>query len=196
MISAVKIIWRTYKIEIILSVLGLVLIAVLIRYTDPDWLTPSDTIQTITLAILVIVTFAYARSTRKIYEVALNSEQNAVFPIISITAEATNQNQILITYQNIGRGPALNLKIWVCADDEQLFAYLKSDEMKNRDFCAAVGVGQDGKREWNSTEGPLPTPTSGFDIVAEYTDVFQQRFESRLVVVNAYDQEFSFGKRG
>ena len=109
--SRIKTLWRTYNIETILLVLGLGLLVTLIWFTDPDWLSPSDTIQTMALVILVIVTVSYARSTRKIYEVARNSERNGVFPIISITVETTNRDQILITYQNIGRGPALNLKM-------------------------------------------------------------------------------------
>ena len=97
-------IWITYRIEAILALLGLALLAALICYTDPDWLSPSDTIQTMTLVVLVIVTLSYSRSTRKIYEVALNAEKNAVSPIISIVAEVTNPDQILISYENIGRG--------------------------------------------------------------------------------------------
>ena len=188
-------IWITYRIEAILALLGLALLAALICYIDPDWLSPSDTIQTMTLVVLVIVTLSYSRSTRKIYEVALNAEKNAVSPIISIVAEVTNPHQILISYENIGRGPALNFKIWLELDNDEQFRYLKSEEMKNRSFRAALGVGQQGQREWNSSEGVLPTRTSGIDIVAEYTDVFRQHFQSKLVIVNTYDQGFHFGKK-
>ena len=188
-------IWRTYRIEAILSLLGLALLAALICYTDPDWLSPSDTIQIMTLVVLVIVTVSYARSTRKIYEVAQNAERNAASPIISIVAEVTNPDQILVSYENIGRGPALNLKIWLELDYDEQFGYLKSDEMKDRSFRAALGVGQQGQLEWNSSEGVLPTRTSGIDIVAEYTDVFRQGFQSKLVIVNIHDQGFHFGKK-
>ena len=67
--------------------------------------------------------------------------------------------------------------------------------MKNRGFRAAVGVGQNGQRQWDNSEGPLPTTSSGIDIVAEYTDVFRQSFQSKLVIVNTYDQGFHFGKK-
>ena len=190
-----KSVWRTYRIEVILSFLGLVLMAALIYFTDPNWLSPSDTIQTITLVVLVIVTTSYARSTRKIYEVASNAERNAVFPIISMAAEVTDPNQILISYKNIGRGPALNLRIWLELEGEDQFWYLKSKTKKNEGFLAAVGVGQCGQRRWYNSEGPLPTTSSGFDIVAEYADVFQQGFQSRLVIVSACDQGFHFGKK-
>ena len=195
MMRLVKTVWITYRIEAILSLLGLALLVALICYTDPKWLSPADTIQTMTLVVLVIVTVSYARSTRKIYEVALNAEWNAVSPIVNLTAEVTRQDHIRISYQNIGKGPALNLKIWLKLDFDEQFGYLKSEEMKNRGFRAALGVGQQGQLEWNSGEGPLPTTSSGFDIVAEYTDVFLQIFESRLVIVNPYDREFSFGKK-
>ena len=195
MTERIKTLWRTYNFEAILLVLGLGLLVALICFTDPDWLSPGDTIQTMALVILVIVTVSYARSTRKIYEVALNSERNGVFPIISITLNSTIRNQIHITYQNSGRGPALNLKIWLSAEYDKQFCYLKSDAMKNRDFVAAVGAGQGGSRRWNSKDGPLPSPTSGLDIVAEYTDVFRQDSESRLEIVNTFDHEFKFEKR-
>ena len=177
-------IWRTYKIEAILLLLGLALLVALICYTDPDWLSPGDSIQTMTLVVLVIVTVSYAKSTRKIFEIALDAERNAVSPIISIVAEVTSLDQILISYENIGRGPALNLKIW-----------LESDTKKSEGFRTAVGVGQSGQRQWDKSEGTLPTTSSGFDIVAEYTDVFRQGFQSKLVIVNPYDHEFFFGKK-
>ena len=191
----VESIWRTYRIEVILSLLGLALLVALIYFTDPDWLSPSDTIQTITLVVLAIVTISYASSTRKIYEVASNAERNAVFPIISMAAEVTAPNQILISYENIGRGPALNLRIWLELEGEDQFWYLKSETKKNEGFRAAVGVGQSGQRQWDNSEGPLPTTSSGFDILAEYADVFRQGFQSRLVIVSACDQGFHFGKK-
>ena len=89
----------------------------------------------------------------------------------------------------------MNFKIWLELDNDEQFRYLKSEEMKNRSFRAALGVGQQGQREWNSSEGILPTRTSGIDIVAEYTDVFRQHFQSKLVIVNTYDQGFHFGKK-
>ena len=186
--------WNTYKIESILAFLGFVLLVALIYFTDPEWLSPSDTIQIMTLVVLVIVTVSYARSTRKIYEVALNSERNAVYPIVNLTAEETRQDYIRVSFQNIGRGPALNIRMWLELDYDQQFAYLNSEEMKGRSFRAALGVGQQGQLEWSNSEGPLPTRTSGIDVVAEYTDVFRQRFQSKLVIVNVYDQGFHFGK--
>ena len=188
-------VWRSYKFEVIAFFLGLGGAGVLIYFTRRELLAPSDTIQIITLIVLVIVTFSYAKSTHKIYGVASNSERNAVFPIVNLTADVTTQDQIRISYQNIGRGPALNLKIWLELDYDGQFGYLKSEEMKNRGFRAALGVGQEGQREWNRSEGVLPTRTSGIDIVAEYTDVFRQGFQSKLVIVNAYDQGFHFGKK-
>ena len=184
----------SYKIEAILFLLGLAATGGLIYFTRRELLGPSDTIQTITLIVLVIVTVSYAVSTRKIYGVALNSERNAVVPIINLSMEETGQDHIRIAYENIGRGPALNIRIWLEREDDEQFWYLKSETNKNKGFRAAVGVGQSGNRRWDNSEGPLPAYT-GFDIVAEYTDVFHQRFESRLVIVNHFDQEFFFGKK-
>ena len=188
-------VWRLYRIEAILSLLGLALLAALINFTDSEWFSPSDTIQTMTLVVLVIVTVSYAKSTRKIYEVGLDAERNAVFPIIALTVEVTNQDQIYILYQNIGRGPALNLRIWLELESDDQFLYLKSEAMKSKCFHAALGVGQLGQHKWDNSEGALPTRSSGFDVVAEFTDVFSQSFVSKLQIINAYLSEFSFGKK-
>lgn len=188
-------VWKSYRIEAILFFLGLILTGVLICFTRRETLAPSDSIQTITLIVLVIVTVSYAVSTRRLYEVALNSERNTVFPIVSLTVDAATPDQINVSYENIGRGPALNLRIWVEAEYDEQFSFLKSDEMKNRAFRAALGVGLNGQLRWDNSEGTLPTRSSGFDIVAEYSDVFKQGFMSKLLIINPFDQEYSFGKK-
>ena len=190
------IIWSEYRLESILLFLGLVLAWVLIYFTFPKTLAPSDTIQTITLVVLVIVTVSYAVSTRKIHKVAVNAEMNAVFPIVNLTIDVISQDQIRVSYQNIGRGPALNLRIWLERECAEQFDYLKSDAMKNKGFVAALGVSQNRQLEWDGSEGELPTRKDGFDVVAEYSDVFQQGFTSKLQIINSCDQEFSFGKKG
>ena len=188
-------VWGNYRTEAILIFCVFVLAGVLIYFTRRETLAPSDTIQTLTLAVLVIVTVSYAASTRKIYEVALNSERNAVSPIVNLAAKVIDQDQITVSYQNVGRGPALNLRIWLELEYDEQFDYLKSEEMKNRGFTAALGVGQDGQLAWDDSQGVLPTRTSGIDIVAEYSDVFRQGFVSKLQIINPFDQEFSFGKK-
>ncbi len=187
--------WRTYGIKAILSVLILGLSTALIRYTKPGWLSLDDAIQMMTLAILVIVTLFYAWSTHNIYKVALNAEKNAVFPIVNVTTDVISQDYIRVSYQNIGKGPALNFKIWVEREGEDKFLYLKSQTKKTESFRAAVGAGQSGHHEWVNSDGPLPTRNSGFDVVAEYTDVFQQVFVSKLLIIGLHDQEFRFGKK-
>jgi len=193
--ATIATIWESYKIEAFLTLVVVGLLLALIFYTQPGVLDVGDTIQIVTLSVLVVVTISYARSTRKLYDVALNSEANAVFPIITLTVEVVSHGHIEISYQNIGRGPALNLRIWLEREGEESFAYLKSESEKNMGFHAAVGVNQDGKRKWDSSGGPLPSRSVGFDVVAEYTDVFRQRFQSKLIIIGIHDQEFSFGRK-
>lgn len=183
----------SYKVEAILSSVGLGTVVILIFHTYPDSLAPSDTIQISALVVLVIVTLSYAISTRKIYEVALNSEMNAVVPILRLEAQIIDPQQIRVTCHNVGKGPALNLRMWLEAADDQ-FLYLKAAHMKSRAFRAAVAADEGGPYTWNDDEGPLPDRSSGFDIVAEYSDVYRRSFVSKLVVINHEDQELSFGR--
>ena len=200
---------------------GLCVIGAIIYLRYIGSLMTSDTIQSILVTILVVTTVvytrftviytrstesytrstesyarsteSYARSTHQSYQVALNAEKNAAMPVIALTAEITRHNMMLVSYQNVGKGPALNLRIWLELAEEKQFLYLKSDIMKNKGFCSAVGVDQSGYLGWSEAEGPLPTPTSGFDIVAEYDDVYQRHLASKLAIINQHDQEFSFG---
>ena len=192
-------IWTGHKIELALCILGVCVGIVLIVFSYPAFLSPSDTIQSITLILLVVVTISYAKSTHKIHNVALIAEKNAVAPLIKLKLNpvTTSLYILQVAYENIGRGPALNLKIWLDVDGE-LFSYLKSDIEKSKSYHTAVGVGESEIHNWigdgNSTPPRyLPDANSGFDIVAEYSDVFGQDFESRLAIINQYDQEFCYG---
>ena len=189
--------WISNKLVAIALVIGLVVVGVLIYYTKlPQALEASDTIQVSAIIVLIIVTAHYATSTRKIAEIALNAELNEVYPMIDLVAAIADTDRIVIYYRNIGAGPALNLRVWIEGDGEQ-FSYLQSDTEKNREYLSAVGVNQEGQRRWSvGNNRALPTRTTGFDIVAEYTDVFRQGFQSKLVIINSIDPpKFYFGKK-
>ena len=215
-------IFGDYKTEVVLCVIGLAITLALIYFSYPESFAPSDTIQAITLIVLVVVTVSYAKSTHKIYKatseqvhatqeavrVAVDSERNSFAPIVELTLYNDNpqyigHEDIPIFYKNVGKGPALNLVLWINGDDEQ-FCYLKSDYEKKRRFRAALGVGDSYKEIWHANINetptqPLPSANSGYDVVAEYTDVFGRRFESKLTIIrqyefNEYDQEFHYGR--
>ena len=184
-------IWRSYKLEAILSSVGFGAIVVLIYYTYPASLAPSDTVQTITLIVLVIVTVSYAISTRKMYQVALNAEMNTVAPVVNIEVDFAHDRGIRVIVHNVGRGPALNFRMWLEADDSQ-FWYLKSDRTKDEAFRTAVAADQSGPYTWTNDMGPLPERSGGFDIIAQYSDVHHRSFATKLAILDHY-QELSYG---
>ena len=88
--------------------------------------------------------------------------------------------------------------LWVSGDDEQ-FDYLKSDYEKQSSFRTALGVGGSARQVWSENldvtpPKPLLNENSGYDVVAEYTDVFRRKFQSKLTIINQYDQELHYGQ--
>lgn len=206
-------VWADHKTELILGILGVCAAVVLFIFSYPAYLSPSDTIQSITLILLVIVTISYAKSTHKNYKatseqvsatmeavrVAVDSERNSFAPIVELTQESNDPRfgeGISIICTNVGKGPALNLVIWVTADDEK-FDYLKSDREKQMSFRSALGVSRSARQLWSENMDvapprPLPTESSGYDVVAEYTDVYRRRFQSKIVF-SSLEQSFHYG---
>ncbi|MDE2685901.1 MAG: hypothetical protein OXI16_00160 [Chloroflexota bacterium] len=157
-----KSIWADHKTEFVLGILGTFGAIALIIFTYPAFLSPSDTIQSITLILLVIVTTSYAKSTHKTYEatseqvkatreavrVALNAEQNSVAPLVKLNAERVDfgevvdkfdVEQIRITFENIGNGPALNAKIWLEKPEDDTFEYLPNNSLS---YFPAIGMNE------------------------------------------------------
>lgn len=194
--KACKVFHANFRTSYFLLPLCVSLAVVLIYFTKPGFLAIGETIQAIILLVLVCVIFWYAKSTHMRYQVALNAERNTVYPIVKLTTGPNLLNEIWVAYENIGRGPTLNLRVWLEGEDIGEFAYLKSDSSKNARYCTALGIGEIGRWGWTHRDGELPDFASGFDVVASYTDVFQQCFVSRLVVFSPHEQDFSFGRLG
>ena len=195
------------QLGVVLLILSVCAIT-LIQFTDfTNPLSLSDSIQIVILLVLVMVTYWYAQSTKhmsrtanenfevtsKSHDLAVEAEKNSVLPVIMLTPLVTSTDQIRISYQNIGMGPALDFRVWIKADDDWLFGYLSSDASKNRWHQSAVGKNQDGQCEWNKEKRVLPTRAEGFNIVTEYNDIFGRCLES-VLVINPHDQKFHFGK--
>ena len=186
-------------------------------------LTLNEGIEIVTLGGLILVTSWYAYSTygiqrsaadqvaatweqaetsRRATEIALSATKNAVLPIVSVGSPGISGTQVApgvvcaetvqIGYKNIGRGPALNLKVWLSYDSEEFGDYAGST-VKHIDV---LGAGQGGRCEWRSAEEslPLPNQTHGYDVIAEFTDIYGRKFRSTLLLINPYDREFSFGQ--
>ena len=94
-------IWSDHKTEFVLGIIGVCGSVGLIIFSYPAFLSPSDTIQSITLILLVIVTISYAKSTHKNYKaafeqvsatkeavrVAVDSERNSFAPIVELSQD-------------------------------------------------------------------------------------------------------------
>lgn len=80
----------------------------------------SESLEIAALATLVGVTMVYARYTRKMSkemkkqaDIMLAGQYNAVAPVIKLIAGQASGGQILIEWENVGLGPALNFYCWI-----------------------------------------------------------------------------------
>ena len=203
-----------------IAAIGVALVSCL---TQQGLLTLSEGIEIVTLGGLILVTSWYAYSTygiqrstadqvaatreqaetsRQATEIALSATKNAVLPIVTVGSPGISGTQVApgnvraetvrVSYENIGRGPALNLKVWLRYDPEEFGDYAGSTA-KHIDV---LGAGQEGRCEWQSAEESLPLPgqTHGYDVIAEFTDIYGRKFRSTLLLIHEYDREFSFGQ--
>ena len=143
----------------------------------------------------VAATREQAEISRKATEIALNNTQNAVLPIVRVAPDGGIQTQLEsgevyvktagVKYGNIGKGPALNLRVRLRYDQEEC-SYIKCSD--------ALGVGEEGTFEWSSEEEVLPLPAGSdeYDVVAEYTDVYRREFISTLFLLPGGQRVFSF----
>ena len=140
---------------------------------------------------------------RQAVEIALNAEKNSVVPIVKLTVPGMSgtvigpgkvrSESVRAHYSNIGKGPALNLRVWLRYDPKEFGPEARS----NVKLADALGAASGGSFEWHLREESLPLPSnqySGYDIVALYMDIYGQGFRSELTLINERDREFSFGR--
>ena len=194
-------------------------ISLVVCLMQQDLLTLSEGIEIITLGGLILVTSWYAYSTygiqratadqvattreqaeisRQATEIALNATKNSVLPIVRVGAAGTRGTQgnvhveaASIDYKNIGKGPALNLEVWLKYNDPKGLGDGAGSTKKRIDVLAA---GEEGRCEWRLAEESLPLPgqSYGYDVVAEYTDIYRRSFRSTLFLLPANQSDFSF----
>ena len=188
---------RKWALVFAISVLLPVAFFLLVHFTYPQPLSPSDTIQILTLVVLVIVTAWYAFSTHRInsatskqaaaiteqarisgeaLRVALNAEKNADLPILKIR-DSQSVDNIRTEISNLGRGPALNVRIWL----EFHSRHLRKDVKSSVGSLHVIGAGENAEWPWANkselTELPLSC-SSSYRVVAEYTDIYGRKFRS------------------
>ena len=190
-------IWASYRVEAVACVLGSVAIAVLVYFSYPSPLAPSDAIQIGTLVILVIVTVSYASATRQQAEastqavdIALRAEKNAAMPIIRLR-RGDFGDWIIINYKNVGKGPALRVNVWVETSFEQSVDVEPTRSVQSTSVLAA---NEETSRAWRRPDGDQPAFSleDGFEAIAEYADIHAQRFRSRVLITLEENDSFSF----
>ena len=195
--------WLPLGVGLLLCVTVLVAVAVLVNFTERAYLKPSESIQILTLVVLVAVTFWYAMSThrlnrssdeqaqtgRQALQVALDAEMNTVLPIVAIELQSIS-NVVGFSYSNIGRGPAIDLNIWLETPSEPS----RFERSAGFEISAILGTGVKREDFEPFPEGVEYTTSFSppLDIIAEYTDIFGRRFRSILRSYDHAKQEFSF----
>ena len=101
----------------------------LVHFTESGHLSVGDSIQILVLIVLVVVTFWYAMSTEKIYRATLNTELNSSMPIVKLRVVRASEDEVIVEYKNVGRGPALNVRPWIERAHDPDFADLKGKTM-------------------------------------------------------------------
>lgn len=163
---------------------GVVIILVMILFTYPKTLSPSDTVQGATIVVLTLVTIVYAVATwrqaeasQRAVEVALDSEKNAAMPVIEFKIIGfSNNGGIMIDITNQGKGPALNLKVWANL-------YSEHGEIEITSQVSPLTIAAEGKTtrtelDFLGASMNLQHRSNDMELVAEYKDVFRREFRS------------------
>lgn len=208
--------WADHKAEITLTVVSLVVFGFLIRITNRDDLTPSDLTQIGTLMILVIVTVSYAASTHRIeraareqaeaarkqaeetqhaVELALRSERNAVMPIVNLEGHGPYfGSSATASLTNVGKGPALGLRISAIVKPDSDGEYLESDLVG----IPAFEVGRDDEVQvpFSEAQGPIVRRWEECKLMASYRDIYGQYFRSTFTLTRSGGFKFDYDRLG
>ena len=183
-------VWSNFWIELLLGLVFLAAVGVLWRLTYCGTFTLSESIQVGTLFLLISVTTWYAISTRRIQraavdqaeatqsavQVALDSERNAVMPIVELKIVNGSPRSLTIVCRNVGNGPALNLRVLANFDSKD-----RGDEVTIAQGTVTL-VGARDTELPRLDANPLPSEIAdGFfplRLVGQYSDIYGRRFRS------------------
>ena len=190
-------VWTSHKAEAISGLLGLITIGVIVYFTHPGPLAPSDAIQISTLIILVIVTISYASATRQqakassqAVDIALRTEKDATMPIVRMHWGEYGSG-IRIYYRNVGKGPALRVNVWVrhCSEQSE-----DGDRSSSIQSISVLAVDEDIHRTWRQLDGGLSglSREDELEALAEYADIHARRFRSRVHIMRDDNDTFYF----
>jgi hypothetical protein len=143
-------------------------------------------------ATLIAVTALYAywtsqtvKAANRQAQIMLNAEYDAAKPVVKLEVEG--RGQLKVTCENIGKGPALNLRCWV--DDKE---HPELQEVKV--FGTAVAAGEQyvsfvsadihtGIKDYTLRVGAL---------IAHYESIFKRTYESSLLVSTNANPKLTF----
>ena len=193
---------ETIKDDIIASILFVLLVLTVFLDIIVGLITKDSTIiLAITTFALVIVTGIYGWHTRQLAkststqatesersrQISYNSMLNTYAPIIKIIAKELWGGGIEVNYKNVGPGPALNMICWI---NHEKFPHLSSDT--NKKIETVVGTKEEGTY-FGDVNLKLSNFSSGFDVIAEYKDIYGRDFISRLEIINKQDRSLQYG---
>ena len=128
----------------------------LVHFTESGHLSVGDAIQVLVLIVLVVVTFWYAMSTEKIYRATLNTELNSSMPIVKLRVVSASEDEVVVEYKNVGRGPALNVRLWMARAHDPDFADLKGNTMVFPSFASALALMEANEYNLDQSRWPIP----------------------------------------
>ena len=214
---------KRHGFVVILGAIAALGIALLSYLEWQGHLTLSESIEISILGVLILVTSWYANSTkgiqkatadqaaatreqaeisRKATEIALDAAKNAVMPIVKVAfdggSETTSETgkvcvkSMGVAFRNIGKGPALNLRVWLEYFDDE-----SGDPVRSHNkYIDVLAVKENGRFDWRFVEENLSRPGKayGYEVFAEYKDVYKQMFRSCSNWLPGMQSEFSFGR--
>ena len=207
-------------ILVAIAVLGIASLVCLTWYGPLD-LSESIEIGILVVLILVTISYAYstkgiqnattdqvtatreqAEISRQATEIALNAAKNAVLPIVMLVLDGGSMTRLEtgefhvkstgVRFMNIGKGPALNIKVWLEYVDDEFGDPTRS----HTKHTTVLAIEKEAHFFWIFEEENLAPPGQayGYKVFAEYTDVYEQNFRSCLIWLPETPSEFFFGR--
>ena len=200
-------VWSNFWIELLLGLVFLVAVGVLWRLTYCGTFTLSESIQVGTLFLLISVTTWYAISTRRIQraavdqaeatqsavQVALDSERNAVMPIVELKIVNGSPRSLTIVCRNVGNGPALNLRILANFDSAD-----RSDEVTIAQGTVTLVGARDAEVTRLNVSRLSTEIADGFSqlrLVGEFSDIYGRTFCSTTYTNTSRDLRTTYHLR-
>lgn len=173
--------------------IGIPIIIVVIAYIAGSYPGKEQVVLAALTAALVSVTAFYVyltsqtvKASNKQAEIMLNAEYNTATPVIKLKVEG--RGQIKITWENVGKGPALNLRCWI---EDNKHPELQADKMSST--AIAVGESDMGFVSADIHTGIKDYVLDAGCVRAKYESIFKNKtYESCLLLSPDTDPKFIY----